>query len=84
MEDYFFEPINPKKKDDDVEKETIKLYNLKYEYKSKLLENKEQKLVNKEEDINKNKYYRIDDKKRDELEKAFKQVKTIIKLSFRK
>ena len=82
MEDYFFEPINPKKKDDDVEKETIKLYNLKYEYKSKLLENKEQKLVNKEEDINKNKYYRIDDKKRDELEKAFKQVKTIIKLSF--
>ena len=81
MEDYFFEPINPKKKDDDVEKETIKLYNLKYEYKNELLENKEQNLVNKQEDLSKNKYYRIDDKKRDELEKAFKQVKTIIKLN---
>ena len=69
-------------KDDDVEKETIKLYNLKYENKNNLFGSKEQKLVNKEKDLSKNNYYRIEDKKLVELEKVFKQVKTKIKLNF--
>ena len=59
--------------DDEVEKETIKLYDFK---------NKEQELEHKEEYLNQKKYYRIDDKKLVELEKSFKQIKTKIKLGF--
>ena len=71
----------PKMKDD-VEKETIKLYDLKFEGKKQIFENEEQKLEDKEEDLNKSKYYRIEDKKLQELEKVFKQIKTNIKLNF--
>ena len=53
--------------DDEVEKETIKLFDFK---------NKEQELEHKEEYLNQKKYYRIDDKKLAELEKSFKQIKT--------
>ena len=59
--------------DDEVEKETIKLFDFK---------NKEQELEHKEEYLNQKKYYRIDDKKLVELEKSFKQIKTKIKLGF--
>ena len=69
------------KEDDKVNKETITLYDLKFENKYKYYEKKED-LKNKEENLSKNKFYKIDDKKKEELEKVFKQVKTKIKLSF--
>ena len=70
-------------KDDDVEKETIKLYDLNFEYKNKLSEDKDRELEHKEEeDLSKNKYYKIEEKKLEELEKSFKQLKTKIKLNF--
>ena len=68
------------KAEDDVVEETIKLYDLKF--KSKIIfRDEEKKLEDKEEDLTKNKYYKIEDKKLKELEKVFKQVKTKIKLN---
>ena len=70
-------------KDDDVEKETIKLYDLNFGYKKELSEDKDRELKNKkEEDLSKNKYYKIEEKKLEELEKSFKQLKTKIKLNY--
>ena len=66
-------------KDDGVDKETIKLYGLNT--KGKCFEEKEQEPEDKEEDLSKNKYYKIDDKKREELEKVFKHIKTKIQLN---
>ena len=66
---------------DDTEKETIKLYDLKFERERKFFGNEEQEFEDKEEDLSKNKYYRINDKKLKELEKAFKQLKTKINLN---
>ena len=66
--------------DDNVEKEIIKLYDLKFESKQKFLESETELEDKKEEDLGKNYYYRIEEKKLKELEKAFKQVKTNIKL----
>ena len=73
----------PKMKDDDVEKETIKLYDLNFGYKKELSEDKHRELEHKEEeDLSKNKYYKIEEKKLEELEKSFKQLKTKIKLNY--
>ena len=69
------------KEDDKVNKETITLYDLKFENKGKYYEKKED-LKNKEKNLSKSKFYKIEDKKKEELEKVFKQVKTKIKLSF--
>ena len=66
--------------EDDVEKETIKLYDLKFERKSYFFENEEQNLENKEE-LTKNKNYTINDTKLQDLEKVFKQLKTKIHLN---
>ena len=69
--------------EDDVEKETIKLYNLKFEGKIQYFkeEKKEQELNDKIKDLRKIKCYKINDKKLQELEEAFKQIKTNIKLN---
>ena len=68
---------------EDDKKETIILYDLKNKYKKQSFKNKEQELVHKEEkDLNKKKYYKIEDKKLEYLEKSFKQIKTKIKLGF--
>ena len=73
----------PKMKDDDVEKDTIKLYDLNFGFKNKLSEDKDRELEHKEEeDLSKNKYYKIEEKKLEELEKSFKQLKTKIKLNY--
>ena len=66
---------------DDVEKETIKLYDLKFERNS--FGRNEQKSKDKKKYINKIKYYKIEDKKQQELENVFKQLKTKIKLNFK-
>ena len=66
--------------EEDVEKETIKLYGLKFENEDRTIKNEEIELKDKKEDLTKNKYYKIDDKKLKELEKVFKQVKTKIKV----
>ena len=71
----------PKNQEETVEKETITLYNLKFEYKNKFLSYKEQELEHKEENLRNNKHYKIDDKKLKELENVFKQVKVNIKLN---
>ena len=63
-----------KKEDENIEKETILLYNLKFK--------KEQEILFKNENLSNTKYYAIDDKKLKELEKVFKQVKTNIKFNF--
>ena len=68
--------------DNNVNKETITLYNLKFEFKDEYFTKEEQHLAHKEENLNKNQYYKIEDKKLEELEKVFKQVKTNIKLGF--
>ena len=68
---------------EDDKKETIILYDLKNKHKKQSFKNKEQELVHKEEkDLNKKKYYKIEDKKLEYLEKSFKQIKTKIKLGF--
>ena len=41
----------------------------------------EKEAENKEEDLNKIKYYKIEAKKKEELEKAFREIKTRIKLN---
>ena len=69
-------------KDEDAKKETITLYDLKFEKGCQYFENKEEDLEHKEENLIKSQYYKIDDKKLEELEKVFKQVKTKIKLDF--
>jgi hypothetical protein len=69
-------------KDDENKKETITLYNLKFEYEDQYYGKKEHDLENKEENLSKNQYYKIEDKKLGELEKVFKQIKTKIKLDF--
>jgi hypothetical protein len=69
-------------KDDEDKKETITLYNLKFEYEDQYYGKKEHDLENKEENLSKNQYYKIEDKKLGELEKVFKQIKTKIKLDF--
>ena len=69
------------KAEDDVDEETIKLYDLKFKNKNGFRD-EEKKLEDKEEDLTKNKYYKIEDKKLKELQKVFKQVKTKIKLNF--
>ena len=71
-----------KMNDETVEKETITLYDLKFEYKNEYLPHKEQKSEQKEENLKNNKFYKIDDKKQKELENVFKQVKTFIKLNY--
>lgn len=63
-----------KKEDENIEKETILLYNLKFK--------KEQEILFKNENLSNTKYFAIDDKKLKELEKVFKQVKTNIKFNF--
>ena len=68
-------------KDDKDKKEIITLYDLKPEKKDKYY-NKKKDLKNKEKNLSKNKFYKIDDKKKKELEKVFKEVKAKIKLSF--
>jgi hypothetical protein len=68
-------------KDDKVKKETITLYDLKFENEDKYSDKKED-LKNKEKNLSKSKFYKIEDKKKEELEKVFKQVKTNIKLGF--
>ena len=67
---------------DNVKKEIIKIYDLKFENKKGNFRNKEKELDNKKEDLSKIQYYKIEDKKREELEKVFKQIKANIKLSF--
>ena len=69
------------KKNKKVNKEAITLYDLKFEYKDPYYEKKEQD-ENKEENLSKNQFYKIEDKKLEELEKVFKQVKTNIKLGY--
>ena len=71
-----------KMNDETVEKETITLYDLKFEYKNEYLSHKEKESVHKEENLKNNKFYKIDDKKQKELENVFKQVKTYIKLNY--
>jgi len=75
-----------KMKDEIIEKETITLYGLKSEKKNQFFDyddyDEEEELDHKEENLSKNQYYKIDDKKLEELEKVFKQVKINIKLSF--
>ena len=66
----------------DTDEETIKLYDLKFKNENRFTRDEEKKLEDKEEDLTKNKYYKIEDKKLKELEKVFKQVKTKIKLNF--
>lgn len=68
-------------KDKKNNKEAITLYNLKFEYEDQYYE-KEKQDENKEENLSKNQYYKIEDKKLEELEKVFKQVKTNIKLGY--
>ena len=68
-------------KDKKNNKEAITLYNLKFEYEDQYYE-KENQDENKEENLSKNQYYKIEDKKLEELEKVFKQVKTNIKLFY--
>jgi len=68
--------------DNNVNKETITLYNLKFEFKDEYFTKEEQHLDHKEENLNKNQYYKMEDKKLEELEKVFRQVKTKIKLGF--
>lgn len=58
-------------------KETITLYNLKFDYHSQKKESE-----NNEEDLSQKPYYKIEEKKLEELEKVFKQVKAKIKLNF--
>ena len=70
------------KQNGNVEKEIIKIYDLKFENKKGIFRNKEKELDNKMEDLSKIQYYKIEDKKREELEKVFKQIKANIKLSF--
>jgi hypothetical protein len=67
------------KMEDDIENEVIKLYNLKSKHENH--EKEVQELDDKEEDLNKNKYYKIEEKKLKELEKVFKQTKIKIKLN---
>ena len=67
------------KTEDDVEEETIILYDLKFRNENYFTRDEEKELEDKEEDLTKNKYYKIEDKKLKELEKVFKQVKTKIK-----
>ena len=71
-----------KMNDETVEKETITLYDLKFEYKNEYLSDKEKESDHKEENLKNNKFYKIDDKKQKELENVFKQVKTYIKLNY--
>ena len=70
-----------KMNDETVEKETITLYDLKFEYKNEYLSHKEKESVHKEENLKNNKFYKIDDKRQKELENVFKQVKTYMKLN---
>ena len=71
----------PKMKDKNIEKEAIILYDLKSEKKNQFFDyEEEEELDHKEENLSKNQYYKIEDKKLEELEKVFKQVKTNIKL----
>ena len=62
----------------DAKEEEIKLYDLKFE--SRFFREEENKLKDKEKDLSKIDYYKIENKKLKELEKVFKQVKTKIKL----
>ena len=71
----------PRKENKKIKKEAITLYDLKFEYKDPYYEKKEQD-ENKEENLSKNQFYKIEDKKLEELEKVFKQVKTNIKLGY--
>ena len=71
-----------KMNDETVEKETITLYDLKFEYKNEYLSHKEKESEQKEENLKNNKFYKIDDKRQKELENVFKQVKTYIKLNY--
>ena len=71
----------PRKENKKNKKEAITLYDLKFENADQYDEKKEQD-ENKKENLSKNQYYKIDDKKLEELEKVFKQVKTNIKLGY--
>ena len=64
--------LQQKLQDDNVEKEIITIYDLKIR----------QELDNKNKNLSEIPYHKIEDKKREELEKVFKQIKTNIKLSF--
>jgi len=66
----------------DNNKEIITLYDLKFELKDEYFPKKKEYLAQKKEKLSKNQYYKIEDKKLEELEKVFKQVKTNIKLGF--
>jgi len=65
------------KMEDDVEKETIKLYNLKFEGKIQYFkeEKKEQELNDKIKDLRKIKYYKINDKKTARIRRNFQTNK---------
>lgn len=66
---------------EEKEIETIELDELIPKEEKGINENKGEELENKKENISSNQYYKIETKKREELEKVFKEIKTKIKLN---
>ena len=72
---FMFSDMMKRKEDEEIEK--INLYNLILE------QDEQQKLKNKNEDFSLDNHYKIENKKKEELEKVFKEIKTKIKLNYK-